>query len=51
MVRDLGLDEVVDHFTLNREETGWLRNKSGATRLGFAVQLQHRAMPRCSPPS
>lgn len=35
MARDLGLDEVVDHFTLNSEETGWLRNKTGATRLGF----------------
>ncbi|GHE75885.1 DUF4158 domain-containing protein [Streptomyces lavendulocolor] len=40
MARDLGLDEVVDHFTLNSEETGWLRNKTGATRLGFAVQMK-----------
>ena len=38
--RDLGLDEAVDHFTLNSEETGWLRNKTGATRLGFAVQMK-----------
>ncbi|MFQ6144437.1 DUF4158 domain-containing protein [Streptomyces seoulensis] len=36
---DLGLDGVVGHFTLNSDETGWLRNKTGATRLGFAVQL------------
>ncbi|GGV01652.1 hypothetical protein GCM10010211_81180 [Streptomyces albospinus] len=35
-----GPDEVVDHFTLNGEETGWLRNKTGATRLGFAVQMK-----------
>ncbi|MCX4734526.1 DUF4158 domain-containing protein [Streptomyces sp. NBC_01363] len=40
MARDLGLDEVVDHFTLTSEETGWLRNKTGATRLGFAVQMK-----------
>lgn len=40
MARDLGLDEVVDHFTLNGEETGWLRNKAGATRPGFAVQMK-----------
>lgn len=38
--RDLGLDGVVDHFTLNSDEVGWLRNKTGATRLGFAVQLK-----------
>jgi len=38
--RDLGLDGVVDHFTLNSDEAGWLRNKTGATRLGFAVQLK-----------
>ncbi|WP_328834788.1 DUF4158 domain-containing protein [Streptomyces europaeiscabiei] len=40
MGRGLGLDGVVDHFTLNSDEAGWLRNKSGATRLGFAVQLK-----------
>ncbi|MEU0119304.1 DUF4158 domain-containing protein [Streptomyces bobili] len=40
MGRDLGLDEVVDHFTLSGDEAGWLRNKTGATRLGFAVQLK-----------
>jgi hypothetical protein len=38
--RDLGLDGVVDQFTLSGDEAGWLRNKSGATRLGFAVQLK-----------
>lgn len=40
MGRDLGLDGVVDHFTLSGDEAGWLRNKTGATRLGFAVQLK-----------
>lgn len=40
MGRDLGLDGVVDHFTLSSDEAGWLRNKTGATRLGFAAQLK-----------
>ncbi|MEV6593978.1 DUF4158 domain-containing protein [Streptomyces acidicola] len=40
MGRDLGLDGVVEHFTLSSDEAGWLRNKTGATRLGFAVQLK-----------
>ncbi|MCY0932132.1 Tn3 family transposase [Streptomyces sp. H27-H1] len=40
MGRDLGLDGVVDHFTLSGDEAGWLRNKTGSTRLGFAVQLK-----------
>lgn len=40
MGRDLGLDGVVDLFTLSGDEAGWLRNKTGATRLGFAVQLK-----------
>ncbi|GAB2618279.1 hypothetical protein GCM10027168_58260 [Streptomyces capparidis] len=40
MGRDPGLDGVVDHFTLNSDEVGWLRNKTGATRLGLAVQLK-----------
>ncbi|MBI0375742.1 DUF4158 domain-containing protein [Streptomyces albiflaviniger] len=40
MGRDLGLDGVADYFTLNSDEAGWLRNKTGATRLGFAVQLK-----------
>lgn len=38
--RDPGLDGVVDHFTLSGDEAGWLRNKTGTTRLGFAVQLK-----------
>ncbi|AVZ70970.1 hypothetical protein SLUN_00510 [Streptomyces lunaelactis] len=36
----MGLDGVVDHFTLASDEAGWLRNKAGATRLGFSVQLK-----------
>ena len=40
MARDLGLDDVVDHFTLIGDELDQLRNKSGATRLGFAVLLK-----------
>ncbi|MEU6405908.1 DUF4158 domain-containing protein [Streptomyces sp. NPDC046985] len=34
---------MVDHFTLSEDETGWLRNKTGATRLGFAVHLKFLA--------
>ncbi|MGW1055550.1 hypothetical protein ACWD4N_26640 [Streptomyces sp. NPDC002586] len=37
MGRDLGLDGVVDHFTLSSDEACWLRNKTGATRLGFVI--------------
>ncbi len=40
MARDLGLDEVVDHFTLVGDEADQLRNKAGATRLGFALTLK-----------
>jgi hypothetical protein len=38
--RNLGLDEVVDHFTLVGDELVLLRNTSGATRLGFAALLK-----------
>lgn len=41
MARNLGIDDVVDHFTLIGDELELLRNKSGATRLGFAVLLKH----------
>ncbi len=40
MARDLGLDEVVDHFTLVGDEVDELRNKAGRTRLGFALMLK-----------
>ena len=40
MGRNLGLDEVVDHFTLVGDELVLLRNTSGATRLGFAALLK-----------
>ncbi|XMN10610.1 hypothetical protein ACK8N7_33500 [Streptomyces griseobrunneus] len=44
MGRELGLDEVVDHFTQSGDEAGWLRNKTGATRPGFAVCAKQRCM-------
>lgn len=34
------LDELVEHFTLLPDEVALLRNKSGATRLGFALLLK-----------
>ena len=40
LARDVGLDEVVDHFTLGSGETRCLRSKTGSTRLGFAVRLK-----------
>lgn len=38
--RLLELDELVEFFTLLPDETALLRNKSGATRLGFALLLK-----------
>jgi TnpA family transposase len=38
--RSLGLDQVVDHFTLVGDELDLLRNKAGPTRLGFALALK-----------
>lgn len=50
MVREIGLDHVVEHFTLVGDELDHLRNKTGATRLGFAVLLKfllwHGRFPR-----
>ena len=40
MARLLELEELVDHFTLAPGELGLLRNKAGATRLGFGVLLK-----------
>ena len=40
MGRRLELDELVEFFTLLPDETALLRNKSGATRLGFALLLK-----------
>lgn len=40
MARDLGLDDVVDHFTLIGDELDLLHAKSGSTRLGFAALLK-----------
>jgi hypothetical protein len=36
----LELEELADHFTLYPDETRLLRNKSGATRLGFSLSLK-----------
>ena len=40
MGRPLELDELVEFFTLLPDEIALLRNKSGATRLGFALLLK-----------
>jgi len=40
MARLLELEELVDHYTLAPAELGLLRNKAGATRLGFGVLLK-----------
>ena len=37
MARRLELDELVEHYMLLPDEAALLRNKSGATRLGFAL--------------
>ncbi|MFI8930582.1 DUF4158 domain-containing protein [Streptomyces sp. NPDC053474] len=38
--RGLGLDQVVEHFTLDTGELALLRNKTGARRLGFTAMLK-----------
>ena len=38
--REIGLDDVVEHFTLDDSERELLRNKSGSTRLGFAAMVK-----------
>ena len=40
MKRHWGTDELVEHWTLLPRETELLTNKTGATRLGFAVLLK-----------
>jgi hypothetical protein len=40
MARPLELEELVEHFTLYPDESALLRNKSGATRLGFSLSLK-----------
>ena len=40
MKQDWHPDELHRHFILSSEERGWLGNKTGATRLGFAVLLK-----------
>ena len=41
MTPPLDLDELVERFTLLPDELALLRNKTGATRLGFAMLLKH----------
>jgi len=41
MKRHWTIDELVDHWTLVPNEVAVLANKSGATRLGFAVLLKY----------
>jgi hypothetical protein len=40
MKRHWVIDELVEHLTLLPRETELLKNKTGATRLGFAVLLK-----------
>jgi hypothetical protein len=40
MKQHWGTDELVEHWTLSPRETELLMNKTGATRLGFAVLLK-----------
>jgi hypothetical protein len=40
LARRWASDELVEHFTLLPDEVGRLRNKSGPTRLGFALLLK-----------
>jgi hypothetical protein len=44
VARNLGLDEVVDYFTLVGDEGDQLHNKTGATRLGLALALNFPAL-------
>lgn len=40
LAHPLELEELVEHFTLYPDETRLLRNKTGATRLGFSLSLK-----------
>ena len=53
MAAALELDELVEHFTLAPDELELVRNKSGATRLAFALFLKYlpwkgRCRPACT---
>ena len=41
MARALDVDELVEHFTMYPDEQDLLRNKTGATRLGFGLLLKY----------
>ena len=49
MARNLGLDEVVDHFTLVGDEVDQLRNKTGRARLGAEVPALAGPVPAGAP--
>src|SRR5664280_2862920 len=40
VARELDLDDVLEYFTLDEGELALLRNKFGATRLGFVAMLK-----------
>jgi hypothetical protein len=39
MKRQWDIEELIEHFTLMKEDLDLLANKSGPTRLGFALLL------------
>jgi hypothetical protein len=49
LARPLEFDELVDHFTLVGEDLALLRNKTGPTRLGFALLLKYLLWRGCFP--
>ncbi len=46
MKRHWTMDELVDHWTLLPSDVALLANKTGATRLGFAVLLKYFQLDR-----
>lgn len=40
MKRNLELDELIEHFTILPNEMKLIENKTGETRIGFAVLLK-----------
>jgi hypothetical protein len=47
--REWELDELIECWTLDEDELGLLGNKSGATRLGFALLLKFFELEGVSP--
>jgi len=46
--QDWSLSELAQHFTVTLEELELVGNKTGATRLGFAVLLKYFQSPHLS---